>query len=186
MTKLLSPLAQFSSLLIYNNMKYKRLLNIPLLLVILSSCSSENESDTESVINQNKNKILSEKKEKALFGWRCAHLAHKLLLVMDSQGAISEYIVDSMTSPKIKPKYSGDKIASGLYLHWAWQVRTYGMKLAVDNDPNFDMNDTEYKNQIDSVDEMIVNREPWVTNDFLNCRDTWSMDEHGIDLSTQK
>ena len=183
MKKLYTPFAQFSSLFTYNNMKYKKLLSIPLLLVILSSCGSENESETESVINENKNKILSERKEKALFGWRCAHLAHKLLVVMDSQGQITEYIQESMVSPEVHSK-AGDKTTAGLYLNWAWQVRTYGMKLAVNNDPNFDMNDSEYKNQIDSVDEMIANREPWVTNDFMDCRNTWSMDEYGIDLST--
>jgi len=170
-------------------MKYKNLANIPLLLVILSSCGSESKSDTETVINENNNKILSERKEKALFGYRCTYLAHKLLKVMDSQNQITQYDAASTTSPEVHPKAS-DRSSASMYLAWAWGVRNYGKKLVTNNDPNWDtrgvdvFNDSEYINQAESVDKMIVNREPWVTNDFMNCRDAWSIDEHGIDLSS--
>ena len=164
-------------------MKYKYLANISLLLVILSSCGSDNKSDTETIINENNNKILSERKEKALFGYRCTILSHELLKVMDSQGQITQYDAASTTSPEVHPKAS-DRTGASMYLAWAWGVRNYGKKLVIDNDPNFDVNDSEYINQLDSVKKMIVNREPWVTNDFINCRDAWLNDENGIDLST--
>jgi hypothetical protein len=133
---------------------------------------------------KNKLNMLS-KKNKALTGWRCAHLSDRLLFVMNSQGAITEYVQGSGIKPETNYKYSGDTMASSLYLNWAWSVRNWGIRLAEDNDPNFDTSSTEYTNQIDSVNEIIAKGGPWVNNDFIDCRDMWSVDEFGYSLEVE-